>query len=214
VRGHGSWRDADLVALDLEGSGAQDREAEAILEIATVPLVAGAPAVADAYCTLVNPGRTIAARPWISPGLTNAALADAPDLATVEAKLAARINGRVLVGHNVNVDWRLLHRRCPTVAPSALLDTYKLARHVRVGSSKALGALVEQHGLTRAVTEQAAGSQPHRALWDTIAAAVLLAALVDRLARPYLSIGELLMIAGIPMEGTGSATAAPALFDV
>jgi len=201
VSRHGSWRDADLVALDLEGSGAQDREAEVILEIATVPIVAGVPVVADAYCTLVNPGRTIAARPWISPGLTNAALAGAPDLTTVEPHLAARINGRVLVGHNISVDWRLLHRRCPTVAPSGLLDTYKLARHVRAGSSKALGALVEQQGLARAVTAQAAGSQPHRALWDTVAAALLLAALVEQLGRPYPSIGELLVIAGVPMNG-------------
>jgi len=214
VRGHGSWRDADLVALDLEGSGAQDRDAEVILEIATVPIVAGAPAVADAYCTLVNPRRTIAARPWISPGLTNAALTGAPNLATVEGHLAARINGRVLVGHNVSVDWRLLHRRCPTVAPSGLLDTYKLARHLRAGNSKALGALIEQQGLTRAVTAHAAGSQPHRALWDTVAAALLLAALVDQLDRPNLSIGELLMIAGIPMEGTGPGADAPALFDL
>ncbi|KIH99553.1 hypothetical protein LP52_06630 [Streptomonospora alba] len=32
------WTQAPLVALDLEGTGAQDRENEAILEIAAVPL--------------------------------------------------------------------------------------------------------------------------------------------------------------------------------
>jgi DNA polymerase-3 subunit epsilon/exodeoxyribonuclease X len=35
------WHEADLVAFDLEGSGAQDRDNEAILEIALVPLRAG-----------------------------------------------------------------------------------------------------------------------------------------------------------------------------
>ena len=51
------WHQADLVALDLEGSGAQDRENEAILEIAlVVPLTAGKPAVAEAYATLKNGG--------------------------------------------------------------------------------------------------------------------------------------------------------------
>jgi DNA polymerase III subunit epsilon len=209
-----SWRDAALVGLDLEGSGAQDRDAEVILEIATVPIVAGQPAVGDAYCTLVNPGRTVAARPWISPGLTNAALADAPDLATVDAQLAARINGWVLVGHNVSVDWRLLHRRCPTLAPSGLLDTWKLARHVQAGGSMALGALVDHQGLTDAVTGYAVGSQPHRALWDTVAAALLLAALVDQLGRPDPSIGELLMIAGVPLEPARPAAETPALFDL
>nr|WP_083420022.1 hypothetical protein [Pseudofrankia sp. BMG5.36] len=35
------WYDAALVALDLEGGGAQDREHEAILELAAVPLRGG-----------------------------------------------------------------------------------------------------------------------------------------------------------------------------
>ena len=39
----GEWTTAPLVALDLEGSGAQDRDNEAILEIAVVPITAGQP---------------------------------------------------------------------------------------------------------------------------------------------------------------------------
>jgi DNA polymerase III subunit epsilon len=74
----GAWTTAPLVALDLEGSGAQDHDDEDILEIAVVPLAAGQPDVASAYATLVNPGRTIRPRPWISPGLTSVALASAP----------------------------------------------------------------------------------------------------------------------------------------
>jgi hypothetical protein len=38
-----AWTGTSLVALDLEGSGAQDHEDEAILEIAIVPLPAGQP---------------------------------------------------------------------------------------------------------------------------------------------------------------------------
>src|SRR5712692_1378687 len=102
------WTGASLVALDLEGSGAQDHEDEAILEIAVVPLAAGQPDTAAAYTTLINPGRRIPRRPWISPGLTNTALAAAPTPAEVEPELAHRINGHILVGHNVGVDWRLL----------------------------------------------------------------------------------------------------------
>ena len=36
-----AWTGASLAALDLEGSGAQDHEDEAILEIAVVPLATG-----------------------------------------------------------------------------------------------------------------------------------------------------------------------------
>jgi DNA polymerase III epsilon subunit-like protein len=72
------WATASLVALDLEGSGAQDRDDEAILEIAVVPFTNGQPDPAAAYSTLVNPRRKIPRRPWISPGLTNDVLATAP----------------------------------------------------------------------------------------------------------------------------------------
>jgi len=51
------WTTAPLVALDLEGSGAQDHDDEAILEIAIVPIAAGQPDVPAAYTTLINPGR-------------------------------------------------------------------------------------------------------------------------------------------------------------
>ena len=108
------WHHLPLVALDLEGSGAQDREHEAILEIAAVPIIAARPVREDTYSSLANPGRTIPSRPWISPGLTNDVLATAPTLADIEPGLAGRINGRYLVGHNIGVDWRLLHRGCPT----------------------------------------------------------------------------------------------------
>lgn len=70
------WTDAPLVALDLEGSGAQDDD-EAILEIAVVPITGGRPSLDDAYTTLINPQRSIPRRPWISPGLTNRTLAEA-----------------------------------------------------------------------------------------------------------------------------------------
>jgi DNA polymerase III subunit epsilon len=77
------WTTAPLVALDLEGSGAQDRDNEAILEISVVPLADGHPNTAAAYTTLINPGRPIPRRSWISPGLTSAVLAAAPAPADV-----------------------------------------------------------------------------------------------------------------------------------
>ncbi len=194
------WTTAPLVALDLEGSGAQERDDEAILEIAVVPLVAGQPDRAAAYSTLVNPGRHIPRRPWISPGLTNAALAAAPTPAEVEPELACRINGRILVGHNIGVDWRLLHRRHPTIAPSALIDTLRLARHLKLCAKNSLSALTAQLELTPQIEHLADGSQPHRALWDTIAAALLLPVLVARAWPTGATLTDLLEIAALDLE--------------
>jgi DNA polymerase III epsilon subunit-like protein len=195
------------VALDLEGSGAQDRDDEAILEIAVVPLVLGQPDTAAAYSTLINPGRRIPRRPWISPGLTNAALAAAPTPAEVEPELARRINGHILVGHNVGVDWRLLHRRYPTITPAALIDTLRLARHLKLGAKNSLGALTAQLELTPNVEHLADGSQPHRALWDTIAAALLLPALIARAWPSGATVTDLLAIAAVDLEPPSPAKA-------
>ena len=212
-----AWADASLVALDLEGSGAQDHEDEAILEIAVVPLTAGQPDAAAAYTTLINPGRPIPRRPWISPGLTNAALASAPFPAEVEPELARRVNGSILVGHNIGVDWRLLHRRHPAIMPVALIDTLCLARHLKLGAKNSLSALTAQFGLSAEVERLADGSQPHRALWDTVGAALLLPALIARAWPAGATLTELLGIAAIDLKPpsqvkTGEAVTQDALF--
>jgi DNA polymerase III subunit epsilon len=195
-----TWTDAPLVALDLEGSGAQDHHDEAILEIAIVPITSGRPSLTDSYATLINPGRAIPRRPWISPGLTTQTLAAAPPLPEVVPHLAARLNGKVIVGHNIGVDWRLLHRCCPQIQPNALIDTLRLARHVRPATKgKSLTALLDHYQLTTAVSELTPSSQPHRALWDTTGAALLLSKLVNELPDgPTLGLDDLRHIAGYP----------------
>jgi DNA polymerase-3 subunit epsilon/exodeoxyribonuclease X len=206
-----SWKDAALVALDLEGSGAQDRENEDILEIATVPITGGSPAVGDAYTTMINPGRPIPRRRWISPGLSTDVLARAPGLNAVAPELTARLTGKVIVGHNVGVDWHLLHRRCPAIRPCALIDTLRLARHVHAGAKgNALTALLDRHQLTQAVTSLAPGSQPHRALWDTIGTALLLTALIGALPETGdITLAGLCYIAGYPGDPNHASTIAP-----
>jgi DNA polymerase III subunit epsilon len=200
-----SWATAPLTALDLEGSGAQDREHETILEIAVIPLVTGLPDIGAAYATPINPGRPIRRKPWISPGLTNAVLAVAPDPAGVGHELASRINGRFIIGHNVGMDWRLLHRRYPQITPAGLIDTLRLARYLKRGTKHSLGALVDAMALAPRVKELAPGSQPHRALWDTAATALLLAALINSGWPDGITLGELLDIAALDIPGLAGA---------
>ncbi len=197
-----SWTRAPLVAVDLEGTGAQDREGEAILEIALVPIAGGRPSPSGAYTSLVNPGRPVPRRPWISPGLTDATLATAPPLADVEPELRRRLGGAILVGHNVGVDWRLLHRRCPGIRPAGLVDTLRLTRQVHPGlQRKDLTALVERYELAGQVARLAPASRPHRALWDAAAAALLLIALIGDLPNgATLTLTELQHIAGLTIE--------------
>ncbi|RKS07325.1 DNA polymerase-3 subunit epsilon/exodeoxyribonuclease X [Nocardiopsis sp. Huas11] len=176
---HRHWTTAPLVALDLEGTGAQDRGQEAILEIALVPLVDGSPDMNAAYDTLVHPGRPVPRRPWISPGLTDDTLQDAPRPEQIDDALVAQIRDRYLVGHNVGVDYKLLRLRHPGVAPAGLIDTLRLARSLNVPGPKGLGALVNRYQLGDRVNALVPDSRPHRALWDTVAAALVLVALAE-----------------------------------
>jgi DNA polymerase III subunit epsilon len=212
-----SWTQAPLVAVDLEGSGAQDRDDEAILEIALVPIAAGRPSLPDAYTTLINPGRPIPRRPWISPGLTDTALATAPPLSDIEPRLSRQLTGKILVGHNVSVDWRLLSRRCPGIQAVGLIDTLRLARHIHPDlRHKNLAALLDRYQLTDQVTELAPDSRPHRALWDTIGAALLLTALINSLpGSGALGLADLQRLAGLelrePRQRPGRAQQLPLL---
>jgi hypothetical protein len=40
--------------------------------------------------------------------------------------------------------WRLLHRRHPAIAPIALIDTLRLARHLKLGAKNSLSDLTAQ----------------------------------------------------------------------
>ncbi|MEU1901617.1 3'-5' exonuclease [Nocardiopsis dassonvillei] len=198
------WTHAPLSALDLEGTGAQDRDREAILEIAVVPLAGGFPTMGEAYESLINPGRPVPSRPWISPGLTDEVLVGAPPPEEVGTELHARVEGRYLVGHNVAVDWRLLHRHYPGLRPAGLIDTLRLARALKVPGPKALASLVERYELRKRVNTLVPGGRPHRALWDTVAAALVLSALVSDASHPFRSLSDLTRVAGSPLSREGA----------
>jgi DNA polymerase III subunit epsilon len=103
------------------------------------------------------------------------------------------------------VDWRLLHRRHPAIAPAGLIDTLRLARHLKISGKNSLAALIAHLSLTQEIDRLAAGSQPHRALWDTIAAALLLPALVSSAWPGGVTLADLLAVAA-----SDPATASPA----
>lgn len=116
------------------------------------------------------------------------------------------------------MDWRLLHRRHPTITPVALVDTLRLARRLKIGAKNSLTALTGQLEITFQVETLAAGSQPHRALWDTLATALLLPELISRCWPTGATLGMLLDVAAIdlipgPPAESASSQAQPTLFD-
>jgi DNA polymerase-3 subunit epsilon/exodeoxyribonuclease X len=71
-----------------------------------------------------------------------------------------------------------------------------------------LTALLERHQLTETVTSLAPGSQPHRALWDAIGTALLLAALIGDLPETGdVTLARLCHLAGYPGDGNHQSAA-------
>ena len=76
-----------------------------------------------------------------------------------------RLSGKILVGHNVPVDWRLLRRRCPSIQPAGLIDTLRLARHLHPGlRQKSLGALIEHYNSTTKSPDRTEQPAPSRSM--------------------------------------------------
>ncbi|MCM4081872.1 3'-5' exonuclease [Paractinoplanes hotanensis] len=174
--------------------------------------------MATAYTTGIDPGRAIPARPWISPGLAGTALSGQPTLDGIRPALHARLTGAWLVGHNISVDWRLLHRHLPDLSIAGLLDTMRLAKAANLPSRLGLTNLLAHLNLTAAVTAAAPGSRPRRALWDTTATAMLLPALIRHRFISDSTLQQVTAVAGTPIaRPTPAAEAAtdppPTLFE-
>jgi len=112
------------------------------------------------------------------------ALADAPSLPSLLPELAPALLGRPLVAHNTGTERAILRKAFPMHAFGPWIDTLALARAAFPGrTSYALEDLVPALGLAGALAdalEAAPGDPspplaPHDAVYDAVAAAVLLA---------------------------------------
>lgn len=117
------------VVIDVETSGLSPRR-DRILQIAAVEVDHSGTIVSE-WSTYVRPrfGRV---GPTRVHGLTAASLRSAPLFRFVADDLAARLEGAVVVGHNVDFDWSFVRRslrrvRVP-IAPTSRLCTLELSR--------------------------------------------------------------------------------------
>ncbi|MEV0151997.1 MULTISPECIES: hypothetical protein [unclassified Nonomuraea] len=92
------WTAAELVAFDLEGTGAQDRQDEPILEIAAVPLAGGAPGMAAAWDSCSSPNGQARQR---GPSARPATCAGSPATVAVEVVGHGRTRGDRPAGRRV-----------------------------------------------------------------------------------------------------------------
>lgn len=120
-----------------------------------------------------------------------AELAAAPPLPALWPALAPRLAGPV-VAHNAGVERTLLAAAAPLHAPGPWIDTLALARAAWPGApSHALEDLVPALGLLPRLRALVPGREPHDALYDAAACALLLRHLLAQPGWSGLSPAEL-----------------------
>lgn len=196
LRCEGSLNEEELVVVDLEGTGADEGPLEEIVEICMLKI--RGLHVLDRFFTLVNPGRPVFRKPWLPHGLTTPDLIQAPSWSDIEEQVIERLEGAIVVGHNVRVDWALLHRKLPGVHPRMLLDTLRLARVVHPGrSGHSLSALVSRYQLDAELNPL--NLRPHRALYDATATMLVFSALCCNLRESGYPLNELQRVCEISL---------------
>lgn len=137
-----------LAIVDLETTGMSAR-ADRVTEIAVLEVDDGR--LVDEWTTLIDPEMPIPPEIRGLTGISDAMVRDAPAFASVADELAARLEGRVLVAHNVRFDYGFLKAEFERTGRSFSAKTLCTARLSRAlypdRSGHGLDAIIARHGL-------------------------------------------------------------------
>ncbi len=165
------WDEVDHVVLDLETTGI-DPARDRICELAWERRSAKGELV-ERVESLVRPGVPVGASRAVH-GIDDAALAEAPELATHRERLARVLEGAVLVGHRIAYDLSFLAAAAArgelAPGPEVALDTQKLAMRCCHGVPTSLRGLCEAHGLPMPAHRAAPDVRATAALFDVLVA--------------------------------------------
>lgn len=147
-----------LAIVDLETTGMSAR-ADRVTEIAVLEIDDGR--LVDEWSSLINPGIPIPPEIRGLTGISDSMVKDAPGFDAIVDRLAERLEGRVLVAHNVRFDYGFLKAEFERAGRSFSAKTLCTARLSRAlfpeRSAHGLDAIVARHRLDDAQRHRASG---------------------------------------------------------
>lgn len=147
-----------LAIVDLETTGMSARS-DRVTEIAVLDVEDGR--LIGEWTTLINPGIPIPPEIRGLTGINDSMVRDAPAFADIAAELAPRLEGRVLVAHNVRFDYGFLKaefERAGRDFSAKTLCTARLSRALYPDrGGHGLDAIVARHGLDDERRHRASG---------------------------------------------------------
>jgi DNA polymerase-3 subunit epsilon len=165
---------AEFVVVDVETTGLQPTR-QRIIEIAIIHYRSGVEV--DRFTSLLNPGRAIPDYIAKLTGINNELVAEAPAFAELASDVVSRVDGRLIVGHNVAFDIAFLNAELQRLNVPKLIneriDTMGLATRLVSGLRKP-----GLHSVAKALAVPGHERRAHRAAAD----ATLTADVVLRLA--------------------------------
>lgn len=186
------WREAALVALDVEATGL-DPARDEVVSFAAVPIDAGRIVASGSVYQVVRPRVASSPESIAIHGILPADVASAPPIGEVSDRLAEAVRGRVPIAHPAWVERMFLDpvlRLHRLRLGSTMLDTAMLHRLLCIErgagdpGSTSLGRCAEQAGVPF--------ERPHHARGDALTCAQLFLALATHLeAFGHASVGAL-----------------------
>ena len=165
------WQSFEYSIVDIEGTGAQHRENEGIVDIAVV-LVKNGGVTDQSYHQLLDPEIEIPAFISRIHGIYSKDVSRRPTFDEVKSGLEKFLSDRFLVAHNAAVERRVLNLRLSGYRPALIFDTLKMARALYGGSYRqGLDQLIDRLGLQDLLSRTGGASKRHGALYDAQATA-------------------------------------------
>ena len=191
------WHSSSFIVLDLEGTGAQHKEHEGIVEIAAIEIREKL-LTENYFYKLLNPNIEIPSIVSKIHGLKNSDLIYHPSIENIESELLDFINNKILVGHNVIVDYKLLKQRVPSYTPKLVMDTKKLSKHFYKNFSKhGLDKLIEEFGISKDLENLPIKRGRHSAYFDAYATGLIFLKMTSENMKDGTTLRELYNICGL-----------------